>query len=234
MSETTTTMRRTSRIGEPRFAQFLFASPWASPIWLAARIYLGYLWLHAGWEKITGTSGGTWTWHWAYTNDSWLRSSTGLKGFATFALTNTKGPNAAVNYGWYASFLRWLEHSGGWLAPVIAIGETAVGVALLLGLFVGIAAFFGALLTTAFGLAGIAGVNPIFLIAEVLLVLAWRNAGWIGIDRFLLPAIGTPWEPGKFFRRKKAAAPPPAEAPTETPEPHDGTAPPGTTTSEPG
>ena len=118
MSETTTTMRRTSRIGEPRFAQFLFASPWASPIWLAARIYLGYLWLHAGWEKITGTSGGTWTWHWAYTNDSWLRSSTGLKGFATFALTNTKGPNAAVNYGWYASFLRWLEHSGGWLAPV--------------------------------------------------------------------------------------------------------------------
>jgi thiosulfate dehydrogenase [quinone] large subunit len=72
---------------------------------------------------------------------------------------------------------------------------------LLLGLFTGIAAFFGALLTTAFGLAGIAGVNPIFLILEVLLVTAWRNAGWIGLDRLVLPKLGTPWEPGSMFRR---------------------------------
>ena len=120
-----------------------------------------------------------------------------------------------MNYGWYASFLRWLEHSGGWLAPVIAIGETAIGVALLVGLFTGIAAFFGALVTTAFGLAGIAGVNPIFLVLEVLLVLAWRNAGWIGLDRFVLPKLGTPWEPGSLFRR---------------PAPRDVTPSPGTTT----
>jgi thiosulfate dehydrogenase [quinone] large subunit len=96
-----------------------------------------------------------------------------------------------------------MEHSGGWLAPVISIGETVIGVALLLGLFAGIAAFFGALLTTAFGLAGIAGVNPIFLILEVLIVLAWRNAGWIGLDRFVLPRLGTPWEPGSLFRRER-------------------------------
>jgi hypothetical protein len=114
------TMRQTSRIGEPAVARFLFGSPYASPIWLLVRIYLGYLWLHAGWEKLTGTTGGTWTWHWAYTEDSWIRSSAGLKGFAAFALTNASGPNAPVNYGWYASFLRWLEHSGGWMAPVIA------------------------------------------------------------------------------------------------------------------
>jgi thiosulfate dehydrogenase (quinone) large subunit len=216
------TMGQTSRIGEPGVARFLFGSPYASPIWLLARIYLGYLWLHAGWEKITGTTGGTWTWHWAYTTDSWLRSSAGLRGFAAFALTNTKGPNAPVNYGWYASFLRWLEHSGGWLAPVIAIVEAAIGVALLVGLFTGIAAFFGALLTTAFGLAGIAGVNPIFLILEVLLVLAWRNAGWVGLDRFVLPKLGTPWEPGPLFRRGK-----------EEPTPRDVTAAPRRSATEP-
>jgi thiosulfate dehydrogenase (quinone) large subunit len=216
-----TTMRQTSRIGEPGVARFLFGSPYASPIWLLARVYLGYLWLHAGWEKVTGTTGGTWAWHWAYTKDSWIRSSAGLKGFAAFALTNTKGPNAPVNYGWYASFLRWLEHSGGWLAPVISIGEVAIGVALLLGLFTGIAAFFGALLTTAFGLAGIAGVNPVFLILEVLLVLAWRNAGWIGLDRFVLPKLGTPWEPGPLFRRTRGQ-----------PMPREVTGPPPTTTGQ--
>jgi thiosulfate dehydrogenase [quinone] large subunit len=30
-------------------------------------------------------------------------------------------------------------------------------------------------------------------------VLAWRNAGWIGLDRALLPALGTPWQPGRIF-----------------------------------
>ncbi len=87
MSEGVTT-RQTSRIGEPALARFLFGSPYASPIWLLARIYIGYLWLHAGWEKVTGTSGDTWTWHWALTKDSWLRTSAGLKGFAAFALSS--------------------------------------------------------------------------------------------------------------------------------------------------
>jgi thiosulfate dehydrogenase (quinone) large subunit len=183
---------------------------YAAPIWLAARIYVGYLWLHAGWEKVTGTTGGVWAWHWSFTGDSWLRSSAGLKGFAAFALGNAQGPNAPVNYGWYAAFLRWLEHGGGWMAPVIAIGETVIGLALLLGLLTAIAAFFGGLLTVAFGLAGIAGVNPIFLVLEMLLVLAWRNAGYIGLDRFVLPAVGTPWEPGPLFRRQQ----PPTASPS--------------------
>jgi YHS domain-containing protein len=26
-------------------------------------------------------------------------------------------------------------------------------------------------------------------------------AGWIGVDRWLLPALGTPWQPGRVFRR---------------------------------
>jgi thiosulfate dehydrogenase [quinone] large subunit len=212
MSETAA-VRQTIRIGEPRIAQWLFGSPSGAWVWVIPRLYLGYLWLHAGWEKVTGTSGGTWSWSFDFTKDSWLRSSAGLKGFAAYALTNTKGPNAAVNYGWYAAFLRWLEHSGGWMAPIIALGETAIGLALLLGLFTGIAAFFGALLTTAFGLAGIAGVNPVFLILEVLLVLAWRNAGWIGLDRFVLPKLGTPWEPGTAFRRDQPDTVPESDPP---------------------
>src|SRR5439155_19027464 len=125
-------------------------------------------------------------------------SSAGLKGFAGFALSNAKGPHAAVNYGWYAAFLRFIERSGGFLAPIIAVGEVVIGIALILGLFTAVAAFFGGMLTMAFGLAGVAGVNPLFFAVEILLILAWRNAGYIGLDRYVLPALGTPWRPGKL------------------------------------
>jgi thiosulfate dehydrogenase [quinone] large subunit len=189
---------------EPKLARFLFASTTMAWVWLVARIYLGYQWLQAGWEKVTGTESG---WHWAFTQASWLKSSAGLKGFAGYALTQTKGPHAAVNYGWYASFLRWMEHSGGWLAPIIAIGEVAIGVGLILGAFTGIAAFFGGMLSVSFGLAGVAGVNPLFMAIEFLLVLAWRNAGYIGLDRYLLPALGTPGHRGRLFKRDRESRP---------------------------
>jgi thiosulfate dehydrogenase [quinone] large subunit len=150
---------------EPKVARFLFASTTMAWVWLVARVYIGYQWLQAGWEKVTGTESG---WHWAFTQSSWLKSSAGLKGFAGYALTQTKGPHAAVNYGWYASFLRWIEHSGGWLAPIIAIGEVAIGVGLILGALTGISAFFGGMLSVSFGLAGVAGVNPLFMAIEFL------------------------------------------------------------------
>ena len=195
--------KETVTIEEPGFARILFASPAASWIWLVARLYLGYNWLHAGWEKVTGTESG---WHWAFTSTSWLKTSAGLKGFAGFALSNAKGPHAAVNYGWYAAFLRWIERSGaGVLAPAIAIGEVLIGLALIFGLFTAIAALFGAMLSRAFGLAGVAGLNPVFLFAEIMLVLAWRNAGWVGLDRYILPALGTPWHPGRVFKRAPGA-----------------------------
>ena len=58
--------------------------------------------------------------------------------------------------------------------------RSLIGVAMIIGLFVGIAAFFGGVLNFSFGLAGVAGVNPMFFVIEVLLILAWRNAGYHG------------------------------------------------------
>jgi thiosulfate dehydrogenase (quinone) large subunit len=192
-------MKEAVTIEEPSVARWLFVSREAAWIWLVVRVWLGYQWLHAGWEKVTGTSGGTWNWQFAFTDDSWLKTSAGLKGFAAFALQGASGEHAAVNYGWYAHFLHYLSTDGGWMAPVIALGEVAIGLGLILGLFTGLSAFFAGILTTSFGLAGVAGVNPLFFVAEVFLVLAWRNAGYYGLDRWVLPALGTPWHRGTAF-----------------------------------
>jgi len=39
----------------------------------------------------------------------------------------------------------------------------------------------------------------------VLIIIGWRVAGWWGLDRFLLPWLGTPWQPGRL-RPQPAAA----------------------------
>jgi thiosulfate dehydrogenase [quinone] large subunit len=38
-----------------------------------------------------------------------------------------------------------------------------------------------------------------------LLILAWRNAGWYGLDRWVLPALGTPWHRGDLLDRYETA-----------------------------
>jgi thiosulfate dehydrogenase [quinone] large subunit len=185
-------MNREIALEEPRVARAIFGSSRAAPIWLLVRLYLGYEWAHAGWEKVFGTTG----------SPSWLSDGgAGLKGAVGYFLSGAaQGPHSAVNFGWYAGFLRWIESSAyPWMSKVIAIGELAIGVALILGLFTGIAAFMAGTLSFSFGMAGVAGVNPLFFLLEVLLILAWRNAGYIGLDRFVLPAVGTPWQPGRAF-----------------------------------
>ena len=72
-------------------------------------------------------------------------------------------------------------------ATLVALGETAVGLALLLGLLTGIAAFGGVFMNGNFVLAGALGSNPVLIVLGALLMVAWRNAGWIGLDRWLIP-----------------------------------------------
>jgi thiosulfate dehydrogenase [quinone] large subunit len=35
------------------------------------------------------------------------------------------------------------------------------------------------------------------------LMLAWKVAGYYGVDRYLLPRLGTPWRPGVAFARPR-------------------------------
>ncbi len=180
-----------SEIPEPPFARFLFSDTRASWLWLIARLYLGYEWISAGLEKLTSPA---WT---------GALAGTALSGFIKGALSKTGGANPAVQ-GWYATFLRdvVLPHVKVF-SYLVAFGETLVGAALILGLLTGIAAFFGVVMNANYLLAGTVSTNPILIILGALVMLAWRNAGWIGLDRWVLPALGTPWEPGSVFSRRR-------------------------------
>ena len=124
------------------------------------------------------------------------------KGFVGFALSQAgQGENSSVNYGWYAAFLRWIGGDGAnVMSKAISLGELAVGIALIVGLFTGIAAFFGGMLSMSFGLAGVAGVNPVFFLDRGAPHPRVEERRLDRLDRWVLPALGTPWQPGTLFR----------------------------------
>ena len=110
-----------------------------------------------------------------------------------------------VVLGWLwleAGWSRLQEASGS--GDPLAVGLTLAGIALILGVLTGPAAFVGGCLSI--GLWNHAGVPMITLLfaAVVWLVLAWKTAGWIGIDRWLLPLLGMPWRGGILFDPRPA------------------------------
>lgn len=177
-------------IEESRISKFIFGSTKMAVIWLIVRIYVGWAWLEAGLHKVHDAA-------WVGTD-----AGTALEGFVKGALSKTGGEHPDVQ-NWYAWFLEHvvLPHSDLW-AHMIAWGEVLVGIALIVGLFTGIAAFFGSFMNINFLLAGTVSVNPVLFTLATGLVLAWRVAGYIGIDRYVLPRLGTPWSPGYMFKNK--------------------------------
>jgi thiosulfate dehydrogenase (quinone) large subunit len=112
-------------------------------------------------------------------------------------------PRAAIheNYAWYREFLQYLIDNewASFFGKLIAVGEVMVGLGLLFGALVGIAAFFGTVMNMSFMLAGTASTNPVMFGLTVFIILGWKVAGWFGLDRWILPALGTPWQAGRLL-----------------------------------
>jgi len=176
-------------------AKVLFGDIRLGWLWLILRLYVGWEWLQAGLGKLN--------------NPAWTGSKAGtaLTGFINGALAKTNGDHPDVQ-AWYAWFLQRfvLTHVSLW-SYLVSWGETLVGIALILGLLTGIAAFFGSFMNVNYLLAGTVSTNPILFIIATWLVLAWKTAGWWGLDRWLLPALGTPWRPGLVFRGQEGEQP---------------------------
>lgn len=188
---TSKTLSQKPIFSDPPFAQALFGSPKWSWLWLVLRIYLGYQWFSHGLEKAA--------------NPAWTVTGEALKGFWTAAVQVPAAPaRAPIAFDWYRSFIQALLDSSAytWFSKLVVAGEILIGAALILGLFTGIAAFFGGFMNWNFMMAGTASTNPLLFVFAVLLILAWKTAGWLGLDRWVLPLVGTPWQPGTLIKKQ--------------------------------
>jgi thiosulfate dehydrogenase [quinone] large subunit len=136
-----------------------------------------------------------------------MQTGDALRGFWEKAVAVPDAPaRPAITFEWYRAFIQVLLDAQAytWFAKVIAVSEMLVGVMLILGAFTGIAAFLGGFMNWNFMMAGSASTNPLLFMFAVLLILAWKTAGWWGLDSWLLPMLGTPWSPGRAFKESTA------------------------------
>jgi thiosulfate dehydrogenase (quinone) large subunit len=175
-------------VTDPPIARFLFGDVRLAWLWLPLRLWLGWDWLNHGWDKLQ--------------NPAWVSTGTALKSYWERAIVTD--PRPVVMYDWYRDFLQLVLNAEAytWFAKLVTFGELAIGIALILGAFTGVAAFFGGFLNWNFLMAGTASTNGLLFALATWLVLAWKTAGWIGLDRWLLRALGTPWRPGYLFLRR--------------------------------
>lgn len=174
--------RKGNVVKDPPFARFLFNDLRMSVVWLVLRLWLGYKWIDAGLHKID--------------NPAWVQTGEALKGFWSGIVVVPADGRPPIAFDWYRNFIQTLLDAQAytWFAKLVAYGEVIIGIALILGIFTGIAAFLGAFMNWNFMMAGSASVNPMLFVISIGLVLAWKVAGYLGVDYFLLPALGTPWE----------------------------------------
>lgn len=168
-------------IQDPPFVHKLLNDPRAGWFWLIPRIWLGLQWLDAAQHKLA--------------DPKWVQTGEALKGFWMNAVKIPETGRPPIAFDWYRAFIQMLLDAQAytWFAKLVTAGELLVGIALVLGAFTGIAAFFGGFMNWNFMMAGSASTNPVLFTIAVGLILAWKVAGYIGADYFLLRWIGTPW-----------------------------------------
>ena len=127
---------------DPPITHLLFSTTKFAWLFAIIRIYIGYEWIEAGIHKATDVK--------------WVGTGEALLGYWTRAVAIPETGRPAISYDWYRSFLQFLidTESHTWFAKLIAYGEVLVGLGLIVGALVGIAAFFGTLMNFSFMLAG--------------------------------------------------------------------------------
>jgi thiosulfate dehydrogenase [quinone] large subunit len=190
---------RNIHVEDPPFAHFLFRDTRSAALWLPIRLFVGWSWLSSGWGK--------------FNNPAWMDTGAALRGFwekslgLTPAAAGAPPPKPTITYDWWMEFIKGLYDNNAhtWFSKVILFGEILVGLGLIVGALVGIAAFGGILMNVSFLLSGSTSSNPVLLLMGIMLLLGWKVAGWIGLDRFLLPMLGTPWHKGELLQSKPQA-----------------------------
>lgn len=157
-------------------------------LWLVARIWLGYEWLHAGIEKAFGEGSVVWI---------GPKAGAAVAGFLKGAIAKSaladgfdpiKTPHPAVNE-WYATLARdvFLPNATVF-SYLVTYGEIAIGLALIIGIFTRFSAVMSVLLGLSLLMAGATSTLPQMLTISVALATAGGVAiGYYGLDFFARP-----------------------------------------------
>lgn len=145
---------------------------YAAGLLLVLRIYLGWMWLTSGWHKLTGEFDST--------------------GFLNNAI-NKPVLDRATNELIYPNYTAFLNHfalpNAKLINFIIPLGETLVGLGLILGALTTAAAGFGLLMNFMFLFAGTVSTNPWMILLGGIVLVAGANAGKFGADYYLLPLL---------------------------------------------
>src|SRR5512142_1459424 len=125
---------RTTRGGlitNPPLARFLFEDTRFAWFWLIVRVLLGIAWIDASLHKLS--------------SPAWMQTGDALKGFWQNAVGVGATAKTSIAFDWYRGFIQGMLDAGSyvWFAKLVAVGEFAIGICLILGIFTGVAAFFG-------------------------------------------------------------------------------------------
>lgn len=176
----------------------------AAYLWLALRLFVGWQWLWAGSHKLFGPSSIGWV-NDGFVGDKMIRHGDKLLAFWQQAAAPSSSPVPQVAYPWYRALLGFFAHHQ-WqthFVYVISYGEALLGVALLLGAFTAIASLSAAVLNFNYMLAGSASINPVLFLSELLMLVAWRRAGAVGLAGWLITPLVHRWQSGHVVERAR-------------------------------
>lgn len=160
----------TAVIGEPakranlQAWESLKSSRLAAPVWTAMRVWLGVMWIQAGSAKLWGAEAAGFL----------HNNGAGVAGFAA---------HGTPAYSWWGSFLHgFVVPNAGAIGVLVAVGEFAIGIALVAGLFTRLAALGSLALLFTYVMSGTASVCAFYAAIALVILVMWRTSGWIGAD----------------------------------------------------
>jgi thiosulfate dehydrogenase [quinone] large subunit len=130
----------------------------------AMRIWLGAMWIQAGAAKLWGAENGAFLHH----------DGAGVAGFAA---------HGTPAYTWWGSFLHsFVVPNSGWIGVLVAAGEFAIGLGLVVGLFTRLAALASLALLFTYVMSGTASTCAFLALFAIVIMATWRTSSWLGLD----------------------------------------------------